>query len=446
MKKFYLIFSFLNLIPFISNIKGLDLKIAEQPSSESMSFSVDSSVRQHEKIKCLLLSLGQDKFLSKLSTLVRYDLEFTDQVAVDLKESKVKLDQKIQKKLFDQGISLLLYLNKKNGNKINVILKDTETEAIFFEKDFDVNTKDIVYSAHKISDELFFVLTGEKSICLNSLVYCKRLSPKHQVICVADYACKKEKTVVSAKTINIAPSFHTRVPGLLFYSQFTRFNNRLMSIDLKTKQNKVICSYDGLNMQPSFSQDGTRAALCLSGGKNSEVYLYDYSLCKKLGKRVFVPLTRNKGNNASPYLLPNEDLIFCSDFETKSPQIYYLDRKKKITRRLTNGRGYCAAPSYCSKINSIVYSRIQNGVFQLFTLHLDDLNEKQLTFGSGDKHEPAFSECGRFVAFSYACEYVKGHTTLQIAVLNVNSGKIRVLTSGKESKCFPKWSKETIYI
>lgn len=446
MKKFYLLFIFFSSTTFVFSAKDSNVKEKKQVTYDSMSFSIDSSVRQHEKIKCLLLlPFGQDKFLSKLSTLVRYDLEFTDQLAVDLKESKTKLEQKIQKKLFDQGISLLLYLNRKSGNKINVVLKDTATEAVYFEKDFEINTKDIVYSAHKISDELIPILTGEKSICLNSLAYCKRLSPRHQVICVSDYACKKEKTVVSTKTINVAPSFHTKVPTLLFYSQFTKFNNRLMSIDLKSKQNKVICSYDGLNMQPSFSQDGARVALCLSGGKNSEVYLYDYSLCKKLGKRVFVPLTNNKGNNASPYLLPNENLIFCSDFETKLPQIYYLDRKAKETKRLTNGKGYCAAPSYCLKTNSIVYSRIQNGTFQLFTLNLDDLKEKQLTFGFGDKHEPAFSECGRFIAFSYEREYSKGHTTLQIAVLNVNSGKIHVLTSGKEAKCFPKWNKEPVY-
>jgi tol-pal system beta propeller repeat protein TolB len=446
MKKKYLLLLLLGII-FRSNLSANEnTKAKVSDDCESMSFAVDSNARQHEKIKCLLLSLGQDKFLSKLSNLIKYDLEFSDQLEVDLKESKTELDEKIQTKLFDQGFSLLLYL-RKNGNKINAVLKDMSSQAVYFEKDFNVNLKDVVFSSHKISDELIPVLTGgEKAICLSSLAYCKRLSPKQQVICVSDYACKKEKTVVGTKTVNVAPSFHTKAPGLLFYSQFTKFNNRLMSLDLNTKKNRVICSYEGLNMQPSFSQDGSKVALCLSGGKNSEVYLYDSFLCKKLGKKVFVPLTKNKGNNASPCLLPNEDLIFCSDFETRLPQIYYLDKKLRQVKRVTNGKGYCAAPSYCPKTNSVVYSRMQNGTFQLFALNLDERKEKQLTFGYGDKHEPAISECGRFIAFAFEQEYSKKHSTLQIAILNVNSGKIRVLTSGKEAKCFPKWSKDPVYI
>jgi Tol biopolymer transport system component len=221
-----------------------------------------------------------------------------------------------------------------------------------------------------------------------------------------------------------------------------------MSIHLKTKQHKVICSYDGLNMQPSFSSDGKKAALCLSGGKNSELYLYDYSLCKKLKKRVFIPLTKNNGNNVSPCLLKNENLIFCSDFQTKLPQLYHLNRKTNKTTRLTSGKGYCAAPSYCAKTHSIVYTRVINGTFQLFSLNLNDLNnlqETQLTFTKGNKHEPSFSECGRFIAFS--CDVINKdkQKSTQIAVLNRLSGTIRVLTTGKEPKSFPKWVNQTLY-
>ena len=232
---------------------------------------------------------------------------------------------------------------------------------------------------------------------------------------------------------------------------------------------------------------------------------------QKKKKRVFIKLTNNKGNNISPCFLPNENVIFCSDFESNQPQIYYLDRKKNATYKLTNG-GYCAAPSYCQKINSIVYTRPVNGTFQLFSLNLNDFNkpsplvrhpvrhsfpavvakatirlpklynkqvgfsklyggqveeaasdggslddgvrlrstnnlqERQLTFGPGDKHEPSFSECGRFIAFSYDYQVSKNLNNHQIAVLNCNSGKIRILTTGKEPKSFPRWGKTFLYL
>lgn len=411
---------------------------------QQISFEVESQVRQYSKIKCDSIIIGKDADLQEVAKIIKYDLTFTDQLDVSLKLAKNKLNKKTEEKLFDDGVSLILYLEKKGKNKLITELKDTSSNQSLFKKEFTLDKKDLIYSAHKISDELLPVLTGEPGICLNSLAYCKRVSPRHQIICVSDYACKKEKSVVLAKTINVAPRWHTQVPTL-FYSQFTKVNNRLMSVDIKTQKHKVICSYDGLNMQPDFSDDGKRAALCLSGGENSEIYLYDYALCKKLKKRVFLQLTHNGGNNSSPFLLPNGDLGFCSDFELGNPQLYYLSMENKKIKRLTSGRGYCAASSYCPKNNSVVYSKVVNGVFQLFTLNLEDLQEKQLTFGMGDKHEPEYSSCGRFVAFSFDKEYQKGRKTFQIAILNIRSGKIRILTKGAESKTFPRWSNNPFF-
>ncbi|MCK4651306.1 PD40 domain-containing protein [Candidatus Babeliales bacterium] len=464
MKKFIKIKTFIinllvNLTIFliiICNYQKIQAKQQEQ--KDQLSFKIQSPIQQHSKIKIQSLIIGKntEKTIDDSAKIIKYDLEFTDQLEVDLKKINEPLNKKIEEKLVEKGISLLLYLTtiqvsspkKLSLNKVKINLKDLLFNTIIFEKEFEINEKKIVFDSHKISDELLPILTGEKGIALNSLVYCKMIKPRHKTICIADYACKKEKTLIQSKTFNITPCWHTKAP-ILFYSQFTKINNRLMSINLLTKKHKIICSYDGLNMQPSFSNDGTKAVLCLSGGKNSELYLYDHKICKKIKKRAFIQLTKNGGNNVSPCFLENGDIIFCSDYQTGMPQIYYLNRKKRKTFRLTNGNGYCAAPSYCQKTNNIVYTRVVNSVFQLFTINLDDfynLQEKQLTFIPGNKHEPSFSQCGRFIAFSYDFINKNGQKNSQIAVLNKNSGKIRILTTGKETKSFPKWGKQPLYI
>jgi len=414
-------------------------------ADDSLSFAVENTVQQHSKIKCQALLVGKGDLLTQVGKIVKFDLAFTDQLDMNLKKSKTELSPEVLSKLFENEISLCLSLSQIGKNKIKTLLKDTSSNDIVFEKKFKCNKNNIVFDAHKISDELIPILTGEKGICLSSLAYCKMLSTKQKVICVSDYGCKQEKTVVPANTINVAPCWHSKAP-VLFYSQFTKTNNRLMSVDLKTKNHKVVCSYDGTNMQPSFSQDGSKAVLCLSGGRNSELYLYDQAICKKLKKRTFIKLTNNGGTNVSPCLLPDGNVIFCSDFKTGLPQIFNLDRKTKTTKMLTSGLGYCAAPSHCPKTNNIVYTRAVNRTFQLFTLNLNDLKEKQLTFNDGNKHEPSFSDCGRFIAFSYDYEYRKGHKSPQVAALNCNSGKIHILTTGKEPKSFPRWTKAPLYL
>ncbi|MCF7799501.1 hypothetical protein K9L05_02160 [Candidatus Babeliales bacterium] len=435
-KKFIFIFVFI----FPQN-----LFCTENSENNNIAFQVNAN-QQYGKLKCQEIIIGNSQRLAKIGKLIKFDLEFPDQLEVDLKKTNQELDSKTEKKLFDKDFSLCLYIKELDNNKIKTTAKDISSDTIIFQKDFEVLDKRIALDCHFIADQLLPVLTGEKSICLNSLVYSKTLGPRNKVICISDYACNMSKTIVHSPCINIAPCWHTQAP-IIFYSQLTKVNNRLMSVNLATRHHKVICSYDGLNMQPSFSQDGKQAVLCLSGGKNSELYLYDQETNKNSKVRKFTKLTNNKGNNSSPCLLDNGNVIFCSDFESSRPQIYYLDRKNKCTKRLTNGRGYCAAPSYCKKNNSIVYTRSEKDSFQIFSLSLDNLNkfqEKQITFTPGNKHEPSYSDCGNFVAFAYEIAQESGPKVSQLAVLNCNSGRIRVLTSGKENKNFPRWSNKTI--
>jgi len=432
---------------------GIETRI-ETSENGDISFTVNSNVKQYSTVKCLMVCIGQSDELIKIAKLLKFDLEFSDQLDVEIKKHETELDAEKMAKLAGQGISLCLVLkesitndnknkksNKNNNNKnieIEVTLKDPATNNSFFDKKVSWSDKTAIYDAHTMADQLLPVLTGEKGPMLSTLAYCKQVASKHKIICVADYACMKERVLVQSYTLNVAPCWHSRVPTL-FFSQFTRSNSRLMSIDLNSKKQRVICSYDGLNMQPSFSQDGVQAVLCLSGSGNSELYFYDQTLCNKLKRRIFTPLTSNKGNNVSPCLLPNGDVIFCSDFQTGYPQIYYLDLKNKTTRVLTSGKGYCASPSYSMITNSIIYSRYVKGVFQLFSLHVGSkkARERQLTFSMGDKLDPVWSPCGKYAAFSCNCPDKKGQ---QIAVLNCRSGKVRILTNGKEQKSFPSWT------
>jgi len=242
-------------------------------------------------------------------------------------------------------------------------------------------------------------------------------------------------------SINVVPCWHSSKP-LLFYTQLAHQANRLMAVDVRTGKNSIVASFAGLNMQPSVSKDGKKIVMCLSRSDNTELYLYDRDESLKQDKRVFYTLTKNGANNVSPTLLPSGDVIFCSDFETKTPHIYCLSAKTKKTHRISGG-GYCTSPTYCEREHAIVYSKPVKGTFQLFKVMLDENNKKkeevQLTSNEGDKHNPSISPCGKYVLFSYRCLSTGQKLIKQIASLNCMSGVIRVLTRGLEEKSFPAW-------
>ncbi|MCB9492706.1 MAG: hypothetical protein H6679_00350 [Epsilonproteobacteria bacterium] len=407
--------------------------------------------QEHEKINVLALCVGNNPFLSHIAKVVRDDFELSDQLAVDLKKTTKHLSSDVAKKLFDRGTSLCLYLEpvkEKKDQKITVraLIKDLDSDQTVFDKKYVCKKETWVLDAHMLAHEMIPVLTTQQIPVLSTLAYCKQVSNNHKVVCISDYACHVEKTVVGAKTINIAPSWHSQAP-MLFYSQFTKVNSRLMSYDLHSGQHKIVCSYDGITMQPSFSSDGSQAVLCLSGSGNAQLYLYDTRLCNKLQKRVFKQLTHNKGNNFSPCMLPDGNVVYCSDALTGSPQIMYLDMKTNKHSKLTDGKSICSSPSYCQKNNAIVYARRVGKTFQLCMMSLSDAERKevQLTSDGTDKVEPSWSECGRYIVF--AQQHREGLHILdsQIALYNRASGKIKTLTVGKEHKSFPRWTSKPLY-
>ncbi|MFA6263971.1 MAG: hypothetical protein WCW33_06040 [Candidatus Babeliales bacterium] len=419
--------------------------------SPDLSFEIHNPVQRFSKIKCFVLLNGDKEIMGKVAPLLRFDLEFSDQLDVEFGNYDGPITTSLLTKLFSQGVSLCLCLRQMpvtaDSLPFQMAVRETSAGTMLFDKTTMVRRDALIYDVHSMCDELMPALTGKKSPALSSLAYCKSVSSRHKVVCVADYSCKLEKVVAQARTINTAPRWHTQAP-VLFYSQYTRSNSRLMSCDLRTKQHKVICSFAGLNMQPSFSPDGTKAVLCLSGDKNSEIYFYDQIQSKATKRRAFQPLTHNGGNNASPCFLPDGNVVFCSDFESRYPQLYLLNKVSHKVSLLTNGRGYCAAPSYCPRTNTLVYTRYIDGVFQLCSLNLGirPYRERQLTTNSGDKTEPTWSECGEYAAFAY--NFIDPSTkkwSNQIAVLNLSSGKIRVLTSGREPKSFPVWTSKSLY-
>lgn len=417
-------------------------------------FAFDTPL-QHKTLDCMMLFLGDNEVLEKLSKIMQFDLEFSDQLKIDLKRASQEPTPKQLVALYKRGTTLYFHIKKidaarmlnKGTDQIEVTVKDPASADILFQKTYAVSQNDLVFSAHAISDELMPVLTGSKGPLLSTLAYCKQVAPGHKVVCIADYAGRKERVVVADRSVSVAPRWHTQAP-MLFFSQFTRSNCALKALDMRSGKRRVISSYDGLNMQPSFSHDGKQAVVCFSSKGNSELYLYDQTLCRQLKRRAYKQLTNNGANNVSPCMMHNGNVVFCSDFQTGSPQIYLLDVSKKQTRRLTNGQGYCTSPSWCAKNNAIIYTRRLQGTLQLFTLDLNDalLREKQLTYNDGDKVEPVWSACGNYVAFSYLCrEDEKSSIVPQIAILNMMSGKIRVITAGNQAKGYPAWANVPFY-
>ena len=403
----------------------------------------------HVTLNSLLCVPKQDDTMREYAKIIARDLEFTDQIKVIFRQSKALLRDDQFDKLFAHGTPLCIEVYRRTDEQIGLRVSETASHEIILHKQIPLRQEHLVRDAHALADIVIRRLTNHPSITLTSLAYCSQRTSTKKTIHVSDYAGFQENEVVANDDLNVAPRWHATLP-ILFYSRFVTASGQLRTRDLRTGVDQVICPYEGLNMQPACSPDGKRIVICMSGKHgNAELYLYDQQLCQEKRHRFFVKLTSNGGNNSSPCYLPHGDIVFCSDFETRLPQLYYLDMGTKEVSRLTSGgRGYCAAPSYSAVQNSLVYTRYDHstGYFQLFELALADRRERRLTNSIGDKLDPSWSPCGRYVACVLdRFDYQTKRKIPQIALFNRASKKLHVVTKGEKYKSFPVWANGTWY-
>src|SRR5271157_2160817 len=65
-----------------------NLKIELAKESADLSFEVHNPVRQYSKLKCLTLVIGSNDLIDKVAQIVKFDLEFSDQLDIDMKRSE----------------------------------------------------------------------------------------------------------------------------------------------------------------------------------------------------------------------------------------------------------------------------------------------------------------------------------------------------------------------
>ncbi len=407
---------------------------AEIKSDEPLSFAVKVSAEKKTKKNILLALVGpMEPTFIELADIIKKDLEFSGALSVVVRSFGMLSSKADVTALAKEGYELAIFFNATNNSReVEWRVYDTDQSAMIKGSKYSYKGQVKRGWAHNIADIVWQVVTGNQGFFSTKIAYCKDIhSPRKRKVMhvyIADYDGSNEQLLVSNPTVNVAPRWNNDVVNpLLFYSEYTNSNVRLIAVNMEKKR-KVASNFDGINMLASFSGDGKQVIYCASQGKGScQLHYYEKGQLKKL--------TDNKGNNISPtFSADGKKVFFCSDFQTGQPQIYCLDVEKKSIDRLTTG-GYCASPSYSATQNAVAYARIEKGIMQLFLYDAGKATHTQLTFDAEHKEECCWSPSGDFILFS--CE-LKGKS--RIAMMNIHTKERKYITSDKMICSYPAWS------
>lgn len=396
--------------------------------------SVSVSPEHHEPLAICCVTLGNHDALPELATVISKDIGFSGQFAVKVDNQGAKVFTKKELKGYgDTGAQLIIFLSGQAGkDSFEWRVYDALEGALIKGKKYN-SSGDLVRGwGHAIADAIWPELTGSKSSFATKIAYCKKVTTsgkKDRVdVMIADYDGAYPQTVIATPTQHMAPRWNRDKDNpLLFYSEGTHVNIRLMYVSMQGKR-KVASNFDGMNMLPSFSGDGSKVVYCTSKGHgNSQLYLYEHAQLKKL--------THNNGNNLSPSLSSDgKTLFYCSDALTGKPQIYELDLGTNISTQITKGSfNFC--PNYHQPSGKLVYTRLVEGQAQLFMYDHATRMHSQLTKDKGNKDECCWSECGSYILFS-----IQEGSGSRLALMNMHTLQRHYITPAGEECFYPSFS------
>lgn len=412
---------------------------ADEAGNNVQEMQIQVQAQKNHKVHVGVLLVGhQDHDIAVFAQRLKKDFEWSGQVVVTESHVSELKSEKDLKSIFNSEVSIVLIVSKTD-RLFCWRLYDLLSMHMIVGKKQEQGNLSAIMMAHVVADDIWPQLFGQQSSFRSKIAYSKQIwKKKHgrerpfKQIWIADFDGTSAKLFINAPTVSFASrwSKDSHCP-LLFYSENTISNVQLVMSNM-FGNTKVVCSFDGLNMQPTFSKDAKRVVFCLSKDGTSQLYLSYIDVVTK--KRKFDRLTFNSGDNLAPCFIDDHHVVFVSDYKTGKPQLFMLDLKTKYVTQVTDG-GYCACPCYSFVRNQLVYSKMMGAVMQLFIYDFATQQHTQLTFDKGSKEEGSWSACGNYIVFG-----LNEGMHSRIAQLHLPTKKIRYITDLHEHCTYPDCS------
>ncbi|MEI8340619.1 MAG: biopolymer transporter Tol, partial [Verrucomicrobiota bacterium] len=140
--------------------------------------------------------------------------------------------------------------------------------------------------------------------------------------------------------------------------------------------------------------------------------------------------------NSGAAFSPDGGRLACTLSKDGNPELYVTGANGGGAHRLTHTAGVESSPTWSPNGDEIIYSSDDRGTPQIYRISSGGGNGTYIPTGFGYCTEPSWSPDGKKVAFSVR------QGGFQIAVLDLQGGQARILTSGER----PAWGPDSRHI
>ena len=260
---------------------------------------------------------------------------------------------------------------------------------------FPAAHKDMRRVAHHIADLVYEELTGERGAFNTRVAYITTsgpLSNRRYTLVVADSDGYHPQTILTSKQPLMSPSWSPDAKQIAYVS-FEKKTAEIYVQDVLTGSRRKLASFKGINGAPRWSPDGRRLALTLSRDGNPEIYTMD------LKSKALNRLTTNSAIDTEPCWSPDGTSIVFTSSRGGSPQLYRMSSAGGKATRLTFDGKYNADADFSPDGRKLAMVHRESGGYRIAVLDLESGALRVLTDGQQDE-SPSFSPNGSIIIYA----------------------------------------------
>ena len=156
-------------------------------------------------------------------------------------------------------------------------------------KKYETNEKNWRRIAHIISDSVFKNITGEGGYFDTRIVYVAETGPKdnkQKRLAIMDQDQANHRFLTDGSYLVLTPRFSPNSQKITYMSYVNRNSPRVYIFDIETGKQEIVGEFPGMTFAPRFSPDGNQIVMSYTDPDigNSEIYVLD--LKTRISKRI----------------------------------------------------------------------------------------------------------------------------------------------------------------
>ena len=250
--------------------------------------------------------------------------------------------------------------------------------------------------AHRIADDILQHAGNYQGVARTRIAFStSRTQPRSKEIYLMDYDGHGQRPVTANGSLNLTPSWSPDGRALSYISYREGAPSLYLAFLYQGRGEKLVGDFQSFT--PAWSPDGQWIAFTSNRDGQSEIYLaaVDGSELRRL--------TDNRAIDVAPTWSPNGRAIAFTSDRTGAPQIYTMDRDGLNLRRVSFEGSYNDSPAWSPsrQYSEIAYaSRIERRPFDIVVHDFETRQTRQLTTGRGSNESPSWAPNGLHIAFT----------------------------------------------